>query len=236
MPSWAVWRWPRSGPPFGSCDSGPGAASSCSRRLASRGRSLTRALDLAPEDTAARVFYASWLADKDRVEEAIPHLVKAVAASPGNLPARYQLLDAYARTGKLDALQALVRETLAIAPDDATGRRYLDASGNVQIPPRAAAPRRETDAFTAAIAESLAAYRDHDFARSLAAAQQAVTLRPDSAEAHNNVAAAYASLEQWDQAIAAAEAAIRLRPDFQLARNNLAWAQQEKQKRAAPTR
>ena len=112
----------------------------------------------------------------------------------------------------------------------------LFRSGNVQIPPRAAAPRRETDAFSAAIAESLAAYRDHDFARSLAAAQQAVTLRPDSAEAHNNVAAAYASLEQWDQAIAAAEAAIRLKPDFQLARNNLAWAQQEKQKRAAPTR
>jgi tetratricopeptide (TPR) repeat protein len=59
-------------------------------------------------------------------------------------------------------------------------------------------------------------------------ARRALRLRPDYAEAYNNVAAGHQALGNWDEAIAAAQEAIRLRPDFQLARNNLAWSQRQK--------
>jgi len=76
---------------------------------------------------------------------------------------------------------------------------------------------------------SLQDYQAGHFKECIAAAQEALRLAPDMAEAYNNLAACDSSLAMWDAAIQAAEEALRLKPDFQLARNNLAWAIQQKQ-------
>ncbi|HYL75442.1 MAG TPA: hypothetical protein VEU96_14615 [Bryobacteraceae bacterium] len=75
---------------------------------------------------------------------------------------------------------------------------------------------------------SLTYYQQHKYLESIAAAQTAVYLRPDYAEAYNNIGAAYAALHLWDPAIQADRQALRCRPDFPLARNNLAWAMEQK--------
>ena len=62
----------------------------------------------------------------------------------------------------------------------------------------------------------------------IAAAKEAIRLKPDFAEAYNNIAAAYEDLGMWDEAITAAKEAVRLKPDFQLAKNNLAWSESQK--------
>jgi tetratricopeptide (TPR) repeat protein len=62
------------------------------------------------------------------------------------------------------------------------------------------------------------------------AAKKALQLKPDYAEAYNNIAAAYEAMSQWDLAIENAQQAVRLKPDFQLARNNLAYSQAQKQR------
>ena len=62
----------------------------------------------------------------------------------------------------------------------------------------------------------------------IAAAKAALAILPTSAEAWNNIAAAYEDLHMWDEAINAAQQALRLKPDFQLARNNLAWSESQK--------
>lgn len=67
-------------------------------------------------------------------------------------------------------------------------------------------------------------YREKKFPEAAEAALQAIRLKPDSAVAWNNRAAALADMGRWDEAIAAAQTAVRLKPDFELARNNLAWA------------
>ena len=54
--------------------------------------------------------------------------------------------------------------------------------------------------------------------------RQAIRLRPDYAEAYNNVCAAQNALGRYADAAAACEAALALKPDFPLARNNLAAA------------
>jgi tetratricopeptide (TPR) repeat protein len=79
--------------------------------------------------------------------------------------------------------------------------------------------------------DSLHLYQTGQYEDSVRAARTALTLRPNFAEAWNNIAAAEASLHRWDDAIAAAQKAIALKPDFQLAKNNLAWALSEKAKR-----
>ncbi len=79
-----------------------------------------------------------------------------------------------------------------------------------------------------------ASLRDHQagqFLRSIQDAEEALRLRPDYAEAYNNIAASYESMGKWDEAIAAAQTAVRLKPDFQLAKNNLAWAEGQKRLR-----
>ena len=81
---------------------------------------------------------------------------------------------------------------------------------------------------------SLAAFQSGQFRDCIARAEEALRLRPDYAEAYNNIAAAHNALGEWDAGIAAAERAVALKPDFMLARNNLAHARSQKLAQAAP--
>jgi tetratricopeptide (TPR) repeat protein len=75
---------------------------------------------------------------------------------------------------------------------------------------------------------SLAYYRSSRPVDCIHAAQKAIELKPDFAEAFNNIAAAHLLLSEWDAAIAAAREAIRINPNFQLAKNNLAAAEEKR--------
>ncbi len=90
------------------------------------------------------------------------------------------------------------------------------------VPAAAASPQAQ--GVQEHINRSLAAYSAGRYEDAIAAARQALALAPDSADAWNNVCAAYSSLQRWDKGIEACAIALQLRPDYQLARNNLAWA------------
>jgi tetratricopeptide (TPR) repeat protein len=77
---------------------------------------------------------------------------------------------------------------------------------------------------------SLHEYQAGRFEKSITAAKKALELRPNYAEAYNNIAAAYNSMAKWDEGIQAALQAVRLKPDYQLAKNNMMWAVSQKQK------
>jgi Tfp pilus assembly protein PilF len=83
-----------------------------------------RALELDPNYDAGHTFYGHWLANHGRLKEAITHLERAAAISPGDLVSRHTLLDLYAATGDTAKLASLVRETLAVAPDDSIAGDY----------------------------------------------------------------------------------------------------------------
>ena len=78
--------------------------------------------------------------------------------------------------------------------------------------------------------QSLQFYQAGRYAETIAAAREALKLKPDMVEAHNNIAAGYLGLQKWDEAIAAAMDALRIRPDYALAKNNLAFAVNQKRK------
>ena len=173
-----------------------------------------KALELAPNYPAAHMFYADWLDRQGRSSEAIQHLERTLILSPPDIDARHRLLRAYEEAGRTADMNVLATETLALAPGDLVATQLLSGQGQTA---------------TGLLNLSLRLYEAGDFQGSIDAAQKALELRANYPEAHNNMAAGFASLGQWDKAIAAAREALRLRPDFSLARNNLTWAQREKE-------
>ncbi len=81
---------------------------------------------------------------------------------------------------------------------------------------------------------SLSQYREGQFEACLASSHRALALRPDYAEAFNNVCAASNALGRYADAVAACEHALAINPDFALARNNLAIARASATKQAPP--
>jgi tetratricopeptide (TPR) repeat protein len=70
---------------------------------------------------------------------------------------------------------------------------------------------------------SFAYYQGNRYQDCIAASRSAIGLRPDYAEAYNNIAVGYQGLARWDSAIMASNEAVRLSPGYQLAQNNLTW-------------
>ena len=77
------------------------------------------------------------------------------------------------------------------------------------------------------LALSCRLYSEKSYRQAIAAAEQALQLRPGLAAAYNNICAAHNQLGQYPQAIAAGEQALRYEPGFELASNNLNYARQK---------
>jgi protein O-mannosyl-transferase len=82
------------------------------------------------------------------------------------------------------------------------------------------------------VSRSLGYFQHARYEQAIEAAREALRLRPDYAEAWNNIAASDNCLSRFADAIQAAERALRLKPDFELAKNNLALARSEQAKHA----
>ena len=83
------------------------------------------------------------------------------------------------------------------------------------------------------VSRSLRYFQLAKYEQAIEAAQEALRLRPDYAEAWNNIAASDNCLSRFADAIQAAEHAVKLKPDFELAKNNLALARAEQAKLSA---
>lgn len=178
-------------------------------------RHFERALELMPGYPGSHHFYGRWLVDRGRAVEAIPHLRRAIALSPALSDSRDLLMNLYYAVGAQAELEALVRETLTVSPEQPVATAY--ASGTIPIGVDEVSAQkyfRRGLAFTGQ-------------GRHLDAAltyRQALKLDPASADAQNNLGWSLAKLGLFQEAIPAFEAALRLRPDYKLARNNLHWA------------
>jgi protein O-mannosyl-transferase len=137
-----------------------------------------------------------------------------------NYPAAWNNIAAsYNAMGLWEGGAHAAEEALKLQPDFELARNNLAwAKLNLETTPESYVTR------------SLTYYQVGKFEECIQAAREALNLRPDYAEAWNNIAAAYNSMSKWDEGIRAAEEAIRLKPNFQLAKNNLAWAQEQKAK------
>jgi tetratricopeptide (TPR) repeat protein len=184
-----------------------------------------RAIALAPRDSQPYFYYGRWLREKARIQEAMFELRQSAALNPADLDPRYLLMSIHAGQSNWFELGQVAGEILRMAPGDPEALRYLgmvrNASGRIAVAEREVITQPTPENY---LSLSQLYCQNGRYSDCVSAATQALRLRPDYAEAYNNVAAGYESMGRWDESIAAAREAIRLKPDFQLARNNLAYA------------
>ena len=149
-------------------------------------------------------------------QEAEAHFLRAMTLAPNDDQAH----SFYARwlLGQRRDVEAARQANLAHNLNPA---RSIDPALLVTVPKPSAAE---------AINASLAAYQRGAYLESIAAAQRALAIDPNSAQAYNNIGASLAALDRWSQAEENDRKALALAPDFQLAKNNLAWALAQKEK------
>jgi protein O-mannosyl-transferase len=191
-----------------------------------------RAVTLASDNPTGHYYYGRWLAEQRRYAEAAWYLERAVALSEHDLRARHALLGALAAHQSFRRLREVAIETLRRVPGDPAAHAAMrDADRGQRELESLLARVRASPSAEAWLDLSLRFYNEGDFRSAVEAARQALVLRPDYAEALNNLAAAHNGLGEWTEAVAAARRAVALKPDFPLARNNLAWALAELAKR-----
>ena len=163
-----------------------------------------------------------------RYQEAITTAKKALEMDPNSADAYNNLAVSYLGLRMYDEAIQSAQQAIRIRPDYQLAKNNLNwiLSEKAGKPPAAVKP--DTPEYY--LNQSLALYQSNQLPESIAAAREALKLRPIYAEAYNNIAAACAKMGQWDDAIQNAQQALRILPDFQLAKNNLAWALAEKNK------
>jgi len=180
-------------------------------------------------------FYGRFLNKHGRIPEAVQHLNKALELTQAYLPARSLLMRIYYEQSEFEKLALLANQMLQIVPNNQEAVNYLNLSKGKSRLDIAMENARTNKTPENLVTLSLAYYEAHQFENSIDAAQSALKLRPDYADAYNNICAGYNGQKMWDKAIDACEEAVRLNPHFQLAKNNLAWAIGQKKQSVAPS-
>jgi tetratricopeptide (TPR) repeat protein len=203
--------------------------------LAAEGRttaaedSFKEGVHLAGSSAEPWFYYARFLDQQGRRDEALAAVRQALALSPAHIDARHLLLKLLAANHDEEGLERAAQEALAIWPEDSVARAY--ARGAASPSSRTAARvsiGSAGESAEALLERSLAEYRAGRWEACIATCRAALSLRPDYAEAYNNVCAADNALGRWDDAIAACTRALELSPSLELAKNNLEWARRHK--------
>jgi len=151
-----------------------------------------KALNLNPLNPECYGYYARWLKDQGRFTEAKECLQKGLSLSPEHI----------GNKRLLDEIRGFENAT-AVASDSAEARAASHPS-----------PENYLNL-------SLIFYNQKNYIRCVAAAREAIKLKPDYAEAYNNICSAYVLIGNYDEAIKAGTKALSVKPGFDLAKNNL---------------
>lgn len=165
-------------------------------------------------------------------EASIASALKALEIDPDSVEAYNNIGAGYGAMGQWDEAIKNEQQALRLKPDYQLAKNNLnwymqERAGGKSVAPAGSAASGASDA-DALVNDSMRLAQAGRYEESLAAVRKALALKPNSAEAWNNMAADYESMHRWDEAIVAARKAIALKPDFQLAKNNLAWSISQK--------
>ncbi len=171
-------------------------------------RQFEHAVSLAPKIAEPYFYYGRWLKSKGRLEEAQAKLETTLKMNANYFQARSLLIELYTAQQKWRTRDRLIEESLKLTHNDELARQFVQERSTPESLLRLSAKYCNQGNYT----------------ECLGAAQEAIELRPDYAEAYGNTAAAYIAMQKWDEGIRAAREALRLKPGYEAAKSNLDWA------------
>ncbi|MDN3205516.1 tetratricopeptide repeat protein [Algoriphagus sediminis] len=184
-----------------------------------------RALELNPSSHSGLYYYAKYLNENNRFEEAKKLLSEALKISPTYTHAQVLLLNLHHKAEEWDKLKNLAESILNRSPNNRIARDYLNVAQNK----KSISMILEEEALMEPSAEkylnlSLHYFRSNKFEKTISAARLALSLKKNYPEAYNNIGIAHFRLGEYDKAIEAYTKALNLKSDFELAKNNLSDA------------
>jgi tetratricopeptide (TPR) repeat protein len=174
-----------------------------------------RALAIAPQYSVLFVNLAIAEDATNQAALAEQHFKEGMRLAPSS-PDNYTFYARYLLAhSRMQEANTLIRGALSLSPNDVTARDLL-----------AQVDQQQMQTPESYLALSLQRYNEGRYQESIAACQAALQLRPNYAEAWNNICAANNKVSRYQEAAAACEQALRYKPDFELARNNLVYARE----------
>src|SRR6185369_8342919 len=103
-------------------------------------RHFLRALAIGPGQPDPPAYYARWLESKHRLEEAQRQAETAIGLNPRAFFVRYLLLKIYSQQKNRPAFDNLMQDSLRLAYNDETARRYLEERAQAEKKAETAPP------------------------------------------------------------------------------------------------
>lgn len=177
-----------------------------------------RALQLSPRYAAAHFFYARWLAKNQRGPEALKHLDRALAISPGNSDARLLSIGLYAALGDREQLNRRLHALIEIDPENPVARPYMMGFFGKMLRPA-------TYETYFKVGEAMQKEGNHMGAAQ--AFQQALVYKPQAAEGLNALGWSLSRLGFFDESIQLLERSVQIQPGLSEAQKNLDQVRKE---------
>ena len=188
-------------------------------------------ISLAPNEAGNYYFYARFLRDNGRKDEAIANLYSCLRIVDSRMDARSMLMPLLFEQKRFEELKTLAARTIELSPNDQTASLYIKMAGSgksqLEVEEENSINYKTPEQF---LNLSLLYYNAANYEGCISAAQKALALRPDYAEAYNNICTAYNALNKFAEGAKACEAALKIKPGYALAQGNLNYAKGKLQK------
>lgn len=142
----------------------------------------------------------------------------ALDLAPDNPECNFYYARFLSETKRYSQAKTYLQKTLALAPAHFEAQRLLDKIQNYETD----APATSTPEYFLNL--SLQLYNQKKFHECIDACHKALQLKPDYAEAYNNICSAYNELQEYEKALQACDSALKINPAFTLAKNNYEYA------------
>jgi len=188
-----------------------------------------KALQYDPNYNEGYYYYAKFLMQYNRLSEARAMAEKGLQINPYYLQGLYQMMNIYYALEQWDKLDSISQHTLTIVPSDSVALKFRDLSKTrISNMDEALIYARQHPTPENFLDLSLQFYNRGEYQQCIDACNEALKLKPDYAEAYNNICSAYNAMKMWDKGVEACENALKIRPEYELAKNNLNWAKSNK--------
>jgi tetratricopeptide (TPR) repeat protein len=188
--------------------------------------SFKKGIQYDPNSDTSYYFYARFLLQKRRFQEAKDLAEKAYNITPYQLKNLYLLMELYTNLELWEDLKKTIDFTLNISSKNPIALKYQKIQKSKKSKLQIASDLvKSTPTPENLINLSLIYYNTKRYRECIEVCLRAIELDPNNHVAYNNICSSYTALNEFEEAIEACKKALSIKPDFSLAKNNLKFAE-----------